>query len=226
MISKWFDKKEESISLRKRGFSIRDIENKLKIPRSTLSGWFKDIKLTKNQEKILNQKWKNALVNARKKSLIWHHAEKEKRINVAQSEATITFNKLDLNDKNVLELALAMLYLGEGAKTNRTAIGNSDPRILRFFISSMEKLYGLNRNKVKCDLHLRADQNSLNMKKFWSLELNIPITNFSSISFDKRSIGKPTYGSYKGVCMLYYGNIAIQRKLVYLSKCYCDSLIK
>lgn len=226
VISKWFDKKEKAVNLRKIGYSIRHIEEKLGIPKSTLSGWFKSIKLTENQKNVLNNNWKNALVGARIKAVVWHNNEKEKRVKVAHDDAFVTLNNIDLKNKNILELSLAMLYLGEGAKTNRTAIGNSDPKILKFFLSSMEKLYRLSRRNVKCDLHLRADQSILKMKKFWSNELKIPISNFLSVSFDKRTIGKPTYKNYNGVCVLSYGNIAIQRKLVYLSKCYCENIIK
>ena len=49
MASKWFDKKEEAIKLRKQGFSYNEIKNKLGVPKSTLSGWFRDILLTKKK---------------------------------------------------------------------------------------------------------------------------------------------------------------------------------
>jgi hypothetical protein len=53
MESKFLPLKSRATSLRKRGLSIRCIENKLGIPRSTLSGWLKDIKLSGNQRKKL-----------------------------------------------------------------------------------------------------------------------------------------------------------------------------
>ena len=65
MISKWFELKDEAISLRKKGKSIRNIEERLKIPRSTLSGWLKNIELSKSQKKVLDKKWREALVLAR-----------------------------------------------------------------------------------------------------------------------------------------------------------------
>jgi len=51
MKSKWFELKPSAKKLRKKGLSIGDIERRLKIPRSTLSGWLKDIKLTSKQRK-------------------------------------------------------------------------------------------------------------------------------------------------------------------------------
>jgi hypothetical protein len=88
----------------------------------------------------------------------------------------------------------------------------------------MEKLYDFDRRKVRCNLHLRADQNVSTLKKYWSKELKIPIKNFGGVSVDKRTIGRKTYIGYKGVCVLYYGNIAIQRRLVYLSRRFCERL--
>ena len=46
MQSKWFEYKEEVCNLRKQGVSMTIIERRYGIPRSTLSGWFKDISLT------------------------------------------------------------------------------------------------------------------------------------------------------------------------------------
>jgi transcriptional regulator with XRE-family HTH domain len=226
MISKWFELKDKAISLRKNGQSIRDIEKKLGIPRSTLSGWLKDIKLSNSQKKVLDKRWRDALVYARTKSVIWHNAEKSKRIKLAEKEGEKVLNRLKF-DLNEMEIALSMLYLGEGFKTGScTAIGNSDPLILKFFIHVLEKNYSFERNKIKCELHLRADQNKNVIKKFWSKELCIPICNFTSVSFDKRTIGKKTYPNYKGVCVLRFGTVAISRKLVYLSRQFCEIVIK
>ncbi len=226
MISKWFELKDEAVSLRKKGKSIRDIEERLKIPRSTLSGWLKNIELSKSQKKVLDKKWREALVLSRKKAVVWHNREKAKRLNIAKNEALSLLKSIEVKNKNILELALSMLYLGEGAKTAKTSLGNSDPEILLFFAKSMEILYGLSRKSVRCDLHLRADQDIESIKKYWSKKLKIPIFNFKSVSVDKRTIGRKTYPHYKGVCILNYSNIAIQRKLVYLSRKYCEELSK
>lgn len=226
MISKWFELKDKAIALRKSGKSIRDIEDKLGIPRSTLSGWLKNIKLSERQKKVLDTKWRKALVYARTKSVIWHNKEKEKRLDFARKDAQNSLECIDIQNRNILELALSMLYLGEGAKTDKTSLGNSDPDILLFFASCMEILYGLDRSNARCDLHLRADQNIDDVKRYWSNKLSIPLENFKSVSVDKRTIGRKTYDYYKGVCILNYANIAIQRKLVYLSKDYCRLISK
>ena len=95
MKSRWFELKEEAIKIRKKGVSIGYVEKKLGIPRSTLSGWFKDIQLTKRQKGRLCQNWKNALVKARKKAIVWHNQQKERRMGEARKLALNTLEKID-----------------------------------------------------------------------------------------------------------------------------------
>ena len=116
MISRWSKYKEKAIGLRKQGFSIRQIEKKLEIPRSTLSNWFKKIKLNKRQRNALLRNWQRALSKARKMASEWHQQEKQKRIQTAKQEAITIINNLNLKDNALLELAIAMLYFGEGTK--------------------------------------------------------------------------------------------------------------
>ena len=203
--------------MRENGNSIREIEKILKIPRSTLSGWFKNIKLTKEQKSKLNKNWQNALDYARKKAVVWHNKQKEIRIREAQNEAINTLKNIDKNDNYILELALAMLYLGEGAKSNGTSMGNSNPLILKFFIKSIKTLFNIDKSDIMCDLHLRSDQNIKETILYWSNELDIPKIQFSAIK-DKRVVKSKTYSYYKGVCVVRCGRIAVQRRIVHLAE--------
>ena len=226
MKSKWFELKPKAIRLRKHGKSIPYIENKLGIPRSTLSGWFKDVKLSSKQKKVLKDNWRNALIFARSRAVIWHNQQKEKRLKIAKEQASQLLAKLNTDNEDILDIALAFLYLGEGfKKAIETGLGNSDPLILKFFISVLGTNYGIVPSKIKCELHLRADQNPEEIKKFWSQTLGIPKENFKSISIDYRTKGTTTYPHYKGVCVLRCGNVAIQRKLVYFSEMFCKKVI-
>ena len=227
MISKWFELKPNAIKLRKKGLSIRKIEYRLGVPRSTLSGWLRDIKLSQEQKEKLIRDRRRALIKARKKAVLWHNAQKEKRLKLAKKQALETVKSINVADKNVLELALAILYMGEGTKKKlETSIGNSDPLILKFFLVTLKRLYNIDSKKIRCQLNLRADQNPEKMKRFWSKELNIPINNFGYINLDKRTIGSKTYPYYKGVCRISCGNVAIQRKLLHISKMFCERTIQ
>ncbi|MFM2424314.1 MAG: hypothetical protein RLZZ70_705, partial [Candidatus Parcubacteria bacterium] len=152
----------------------------------------------------------------------WHHAEKEKRLRFAENEALQIIDSVDIKDKAMIEIALALLYLGEGTKAkNETGMGSSNPDILKFFIACLRSIYNVPLNKIRCELHLRADQNPEILQTYWSQELSIPITNFTKPYLDQRTKGTTTYDSYKGVCLVRCGRVAIQRKLVYIAKQFC-----
>ena len=227
MQSKWKHLKESAVASRKAGNSIKQIEKTFGIPRSTLSHWCRNILLSRRQEAILQRNWRKALMNARTKAVLWHNNQKINRLETARREAAETLSLIDFTKKEIVEVILAMLYLGEGfKKSTQTGIGNSDPLILRLFISTLIHVYKVEIEKITCYLHLRADQDEDKMKIFWSKELGIPLENFRKSSLDKRTLGKKTYSNYKGVCIVRCGNVAIQRKLVYLSRQCCEKIIK
>lgn len=226
MKSRWFQLKAKAITFRKRGKSIRGIETSLNIPRSTLSGWFKKIKLTPSQYKFLEHKNKKGLLKARKKAVIWHNQQKEGRLKIAEKEAHKVLSKITINQE-IIELGLAILYLGEGSKKSpTTSMGNSDPLILKFFLKIIMVIYKIDIEKIRFNLHIRADQNPEMLKKYWSKKLKVPLHRFKSTSIDKRTMGKPTYTDYKGVCVIDCGNIAVQRKLVYISRKFCKKALQ
>jgi len=206
--------------MRRRGNSIKNIESRLKIPRSTLSGWFKKIILTDKQKRTLHNKSQISLIKARKQAVKWHNRQKLLRIRRAEKEASEVLGNIDVEDKNILELSLAMLYLGEGDKTSSTSMGSSNPLITKFFINSLHKLFNITKSQIKCELHLRSDQDSNKMIRFWSKKLNLPLTSFTYYK-DKRTVKSKTYPTYRGVCVVRCGKIAIQRRLVQLSQKFC-----
>src|SRR3989338_8057609 len=197
MSSKWFRKKEDAIKLRKLGVSIKDVEKRLGIPRSTLSGWFRNVELTKGQKEVLRRRRKDGLAKARKKAVLWHNSQKAKRLKDAEKEAAVVLKNLNLRSKDVLDLALSMLYWGEGFKKSlNVGIGNTDPNVLRFLIYVLKNNYQISNNALVAQLHLRADQDKQKEIKYWAKILNIPEGNFKWTQFDKRTASRRTYLHY------------------------------
>ena len=223
MRSKWFELKETALSLRKSGLSITLIERRLGIPRSTLSGWFRSVELSEEQRLKLVKNSQDGWQKAREKAVEWHRAQKNLRLLLAKQEAQEVLDKIEIND-GILDLAFAMLYFGEGSKSGGTSLASSDPKILRFVLAVLKHNYKVGSEMVRCDLHLRMDQNAGELKQYWAKELNLPLNRFKYVAFDKRSNGKPTYDHYKGVCVISCGQIAIQRKLMYLYNLFCEKV--
>lgn len=220
MVSRWYEFKNTAIELRAQGTSIRDIQTQLGVPRSTLSGWLKNVVLTDEQKEKLNEKVRLALINSRKKALKWHHDQKKLRLRRANDEAEKTLKNIDINDLNILELALSFLYLGEGSKKSTTSLGNTNPLILNFFIKSVRKVFP-NSKLGKFELHLRSDQNEKKEIDYWSKKLNIDKRYFTYVK-DKRVARSKTYSDYHGVCVVRFTEVSIQRRLVFLSHKFCN----
>jgi len=217
MNSQWFILKERAISLRKKGFSIKYVEKKLGINRSTLSGWFKAIELTQAQRDQLLLNWKNGLAIAQKKGGQWHADQGEKRRAAIRKEVEIFTSNIHI-DKTIGELILATFYLAEGTKReNCFRVANSNSEVLKGFISLLRYLYEIDESKLRCVLHLRKDQNEAELKKYWSDLLKIPLEKFLKTQFDKRTV-RETYHHYKGVCIVNYYDMALQRRVLYLGE--------
>jgi hypothetical protein len=224
---KFIEERKRAVRLRKRGFSIVEIEKKLGINRSTLSGWFKDIQLGQKQRARLAKHWQAGLMRARAKALVWHNTQKRERVAVAEKAAENLLAKIDCSDQNLLELALSMLYSGEGFKHDgNPGMGNSDPLVLKFFIHVLRVAYKVTPDVLTAQLHLRADQNERKEVMFWSKSLGLPIENFKWTQFDRRTIGRKTYKNYHGVCTIYCYDVAIQRKLANISKQFIGKLLR
>ncbi len=227
MVSKWIEWKEDAVALRKKGASITRIEKELGIPRSTLSGWLKGVILTKKQRETLGRNRYHALIKARKAAVLWHNQQKQERLRKAENDAGKVLDRINSKDKDILELALAILYLGEGFKRSvETAIGSSDPLTLKFFLTILSRVYNIDISKIRCELYLRADQSPRRIIRFWAKELGLPLTSFKQINVDRRTIGSKTYPNYHGVCSLRCGNVAIQRKLVFLGNKFFEKTVK
>lgn len=219
------EKKSTALSLRRAGKSITEIGRVLGIPISTLSGWFKNVKLTDKQLIKLRKSKLDALVVARLKASLYHRAKKRQRMVAAEENAKLSLSNLDLEDKNILKLALATFFIGEGFKAaEETSLGNSDPKSVKSFIRLIQIIYGFNKDKLRIYLHLRSDQDVIKELQFWSSNLEIGSEYFKIAPVDKRTIGKPTYENYHGVCAVRYYDVSIKRELLAMANIFFDRI--
>ena len=222
MKSKWSQYKSEALLLRKHGASMVTIAKKYGVPKSTLSGWCRHLTLSERHKKRLFNNKLRALRRARKIAALWHKTQKVKRLDQAMQDAKNVLRNVDLSNAYILEALLAILYMGEGRKSgDDTRLGSSDPLILKFFLSCLKTIYHFDYKKLRCELHLRADQDPEKLKRFWARSLGLSVKHFKYVSKDKRTAGSKTYNHYKGVCNLLCGHVAIKRRLLSISSLLC-----
>ena len=210
-------KKEQAISLRKSGKSYSDIEVALNVRRSTLSGWLRKIKLSDKQKELLNTKRLEGLIKARVIASDVHKKGRLLRIKRIKKDAS-QFNSEIVLNKNLGELVFSVFYLAEGGKKeNALIIANSKPAILKAFLKLLRFVYDIDESKIRCCLHLRKDQAEYDLLNFWSKTLGIAKKQFHKTQFDKRTT-KPTYARYKGVCVVTYFDMSLQRRILYIGE--------
>lgn len=205
--------KEQAIKLRHQGKSYREISEKLKVAKSTLNGWLKNVEITHDQKEQLLTQWKEGLRKARLRSCEVKRERKLESIHQSQLSAQQFINSLTLNNK-VLELFLAGLYLGDGFKVNgRLGLGNANPQIVYLFLSLIRQLYSINESKLGAEIFARADQSPELLVDYWSKLLDIPKNQFHRTQRDARA-KNPTRPDYYGVCAVNYSDVVLQRRIL------------
>jgi len=217
--------KQQILELRRQGKTYGEIKSivKINIPKSTLSNWCKNILLSQDQRDRINRLTNDNLVRAR---LLAVQVNKVKRIKYLETvDKRIKHIPKLVRNKNVAKVTLAILYLGEGAKSKKDYLmfGNSDPAVINLFLSLLRYSYTLDERKFRCTVQCRADQNIKKLEKFWIKVTNIPYSQFYKTQIDPRTIGKPSKKpNYKGVCRVEYFSADLAIELSRLSRAICE----
>lgn len=185
-----------AIKLRKQGKSYNQISKTLKIPKSTLSYWFSDLKISeKAQEKILKRAHKLSIEGLIKRNKNQTILARERASKIRKEAKKESFKLM--NDS--LFLTGISLYWAEGYKKGASGskwksidFANSDPEMIKVIMKFFRKFLGIKDSKIK--IQLIAHQN-ININKaaiFWSNLTNIPKEQFikTYVGVSKSSKGK------------------------------------
>lgn len=205
--------KRRAISLRVQGKSYGEIISIIPdLPKSTLSGWLKNIKLTENQEKRLEKNIEKITTNARIKSA---YIRRQKNIEKTKTIFEEAKKELPTLMKNPLFLIGLSLYWAEGSKTNGyIQVCNSDPQLIKIMLKWFKEICKIPKDRIKIRIYIHEIYKNENCEKFWSNIANIPVCKF------KKTVYKPTPHKlkknldYKGVCRLETSNINLFKKII------------
>lgn len=204
-------------TLRTMGLTYKEINHKLglKIPKSSLNHICKNIALNEKQITRINLITKNNLAAGRQKALITNKLIFDKKL--AQFRKDNHHLGEFMKDRRAKLIALAMLYLGEGAKWKSRRglmLGSADPMIMKMYINLLEDCYGIEKDKLKGRIQHRADQSPTELIRYWSKVTGIKPSNFYPCYADRRTIGKPTLKpDYRGVCVVTCAGTHVQLEL-------------
>jgi transcriptional regulator with XRE-family HTH domain len=187
--------REQALSLRKAGSSIADIAKKLKVSKSTVSYWCRDVVLSKQAcEKIVR-------ISTRKSTAgILRYTEGLRQKRIAETSDDMEYGaKLigKISSRDVMCVGLG-LYWGEGYKKGSQEFGftNSDVAMVLFYMQWLEMGFGVK----KSDLIVRVSINESHrarvkeVESYWSTKTGVRPNQFTKTSLIK-SASKKIYAN-------------------------------
>jgi len=184
--------KTKAQELRKKGWSINEIAQKIDASKSTVSLWCRDIALTPAQIKRLTEKQTSKSYEGRLKGLEKIRQRRIKEVELLRKEGIKEIDKLTKREFLVAGIAL---YWSEGytAPVNyEVGFTNSDPKMILFMLEWFKKCCKVDNDKFS----LRVGINEIHgdrtkeVEKYWSKFTNIPLSQFNKISLKKTKIKK------------------------------------
>jgi predicted DNA-binding protein YlxM (UPF0122 family) len=156
--------KKEARRLRKEGFSIGEIANKVEVSKSSVSLWVRDIELTKAQKERLQEKShlfvsKKNTEFFRKKRKFYQDAGKEKA-----------------KQGDQLHLIGCMLHWAEGSKERqRVDFTNSDPEMMLVFMKFLRECYEVKDEDISVSIQCYNDIHTVEeIESYWLNLLHLP----------------------------------------------------
>ncbi|MGB2762430.1 MAG: hypothetical protein WBC21_02715 [Minisyncoccales bacterium] len=199
--------------LRKKGLSVKEIQRRLKVSRSSVSLWVRDIRLTKKQlEKLyLNRKTGNL-----KGSIIAAMNKIRKRKEITEKlmkEGKKEIGNLSKRDRFITGIAM---YFAEGSKTDgHVGFSNSDPRAIKFMADWFREFCKIPEEKFRCSLYIHDNLDEGKAKKFWSELIKLPLSQFRKSYIVKNNPHRLRKVKHiYGVLRVGTGDVNLHRKII------------
>jgi len=188
--------KEKIITLRNSGLSYLQLSKKFGIPKSTLSFWLKDLKLSQKAKERINSRVNNTSI----KALVKRNKEQTQIAKARHQgiirEAQKTFLKYK---KEVLFITGIALYWGEGYKKGASGsswksldLANSDAGMVKLFIRFLKKYLGVDGKNIAIQLIIAPNNDIDSAVNHWSkvtkIDKNRFIKTYSKVSPSSKGI--------------------------------------
>jgi len=170
--------KTSALFLRKKGKSYQEIANLLKISKSTVALWLKNVKWSQELKQRLIEKSRADSKIRMTRLSVARKADFDKQYLEAEKEATQEFTKLK---GNKLFITAISLYWGEGDKVFKNGIvriSNIDEKVLKVFNDFLQQICLIDIEKIRAGILLYPDLDPKKCLKFWSKEIKISDDRF------------------------------------------------
>ncbi|MCL4367495.1 helix-turn-helix domain-containing protein [Patescibacteria group bacterium] len=200
--------RHKAITLRKRGFSIKEIAAKLQIAQSTSSLWLSHIALSKNAQKRLASR----RILGQYKSIQIKKIVKDNQRKMMEKYSLEILSRLSPS-KEFMKLCCALVWWCEGNKdTKSVKFTSSDTTLIRNFLYFLRSGFDIDETKFRALVHIHKYHNDLAQKKFWSEITKIPLAQFYN-SYRKPNTGRRFKENYPGCLAVAYYDAKIAKEL-------------
>ncbi len=196
-------KKDQAIKLRKKGLTYNEISKKIKVPKSTLASWFKNLPFNKQ----IKEKNYNKLQKKRAEILTKYNINRAKKANLKNaSQQEVSKKEIKKINKNELKLIGTALYWAEGYKKTKWCIvfSNSDPKMIQLMMNYFINICNTPKDKIKGQVQIhpniakgKATLYWHNISKIPKTQFRKPLTAISKSSKQKRSINTLPFGTFR-----------------------------
>ena len=205
----YINEKQEAIDLRKKGKTYSEILKEVPVAKSTLSEWFRDVKLSKPEFQKLTEK---RLLAAKRGG----EAKRVQRIEKIKTIREQSLKDITHISKRELWLIGTALYWAEGSKEKEYSPGvglkfnNSDPKMIRLFIIWLNKICGISNKDIVLEIYIHKNsKNNIELvRKYWAKTTGFPIAKLCRIYYKRNKIKT----NRKNIGDLYYGGIRVKVK--------------
>jgi len=197
--------KNKALKLRQKGESIKDIAKRLKIAKSTVSLWCRDIELTAEQIQKLHEKMIKSSYKGRIKGARIQYKKRLKKIEEWEQKGIQRIGRL--SNRGLL-IAGTALYWGEGAKKKSgISFSNSDAEMIRFMIKFFRKLWKIDKTRFTACIGInKIHENRIKeVEDYWSRATKIPREQFTKTTLIKAK-NKKDYKNFP----VHYGTLTVK----------------
>ena len=208
--------RRQALALRRRGYSLKEISERLLVAKSSVSLWVKNIKLGKSAEARLMRKVKLGQIMGANKKRAQTRATEQKYLEEAQGEIK--------HSPDYQKIICAMLHWCEGTKNpkNGLTFTNSDPALIAKFLELLRKSFDVDEKKFHPCIHLHSYHSPARQLDFWSKITKISKNQFIK-PYLKSNSGERIHDNYQGCISIRYRSNDFARRVMAIAKAFLEA---
>src|SRR4030042_1413260 len=169
------------IAFRKKGKTYTEIAYALKIPKSTVAWWLRNVKIPKFLEKqILEKSRKKWRRNIDEYNRIYGKIRSQEAAKIREDIKSKASKEIKNLSKKDLQLIGCALFWAEGNKKHRWHLrfANSDPEIIKPIMRFFREFCGIPNINIKARVHIYPSIDYKKTLNFWSKITKLNKNNF------------------------------------------------